>query len=330
LVGIQPQILSSKTDNSGTSIQMIPNLSYDITSKPLSSDFDLTVNGKTVAIDSVYFDPKSTYRLVLEVSGQLKSVDVILLSYHGITMQSESGIKFAAMQNFNVSNNSPVYTQLPGTIQAEKFQVNFGLVAETCTDTGAGQDMGNSTAGDYLDYMVYIPTTGNYSVEYRVAAPVGGTLELRVVDNPLAPVVIHSVVVPNTGGWQAWKSVIAAGNLTQGTHNLRLFVKKAEFNINWFKVSLITSAVSVEGSKGIEVYPNPVNDQLHFNTTGMDGKYQVKITSLQGVVVQQFPVELLAGTSGQTDLSALVDGVYIFSIENKTEKHYCRFIKMKD
>jgi len=56
----------------------------------------------------------------------------------------------------------------------------------------------------------------------------------------------------------------------------------------------------------------------------------VKITSLQGVVVQQFETDISSGSAQQTDLSALPDGVYIFSIENKSEKHYCRFIKMNN
>lgn len=330
LEGIEPEIITSITDNSGTSIQLTSNLIYDITSKPISSDFDVVVNGEAILIDSVYFDPQSTYRLVVSIGQQLKSVDNILLSYHGITLKSETGIPFGAMIDIKVFNNSPLYNRLPGTIQAENYFANSGLSPETCSDTGAGEDMGNTQTGDYLDYLVYVASDGTYSFEYRVAAISGGVIELRVVDNPLAPVVIQTVAVPNTGGWQTWKSVTAKGTLTQGTHTLRLFIKQATYNINWFKATLSTGTSSLDASKTIDVYPNPVKDQIHFNTTGLNGSYNVKITSLQGVVVQQLTVAIQSGSFEQADISALTDGVYIFSIENNSEKHYCRFIKMSN
>ena len=330
LAGIQPEILNTKTDPEGTSIHLVSNLSYDINSLPSASDFEVVVNGKPVAVDSVNFDTKSTYGLIVWVGQQLKSLDTILLSYHGGSIKSETGILFGTMQNVKVLNNSPLYNQLPATIQAEKYHVNSGLSVESSTDTGGGQNMGYTNAGDYLDYLVYVPSDGTYSFEYRVASTSGGTIELRLVDNPSAPTVIQTVAVPNTGGWQTWKSVSATGNLTQGTHTLRLYIKQATFNINWFKVALVTSTTSLDGSKRIDVYPNPVKDQIHFNTLGLNGKYQVKITSLQGVVVQQFAVELQSGSAEQADISALTDGVYIFSVENKSEKLYCQFIKIKN
>jgi len=309
---------------------MISNLSYDINSKPLTSEFDIVVNGITISVDSVYFDPKSTYGFILKVNKQLKSVDTILLSYHGTTLKSNTDLPFGAMVNIKVLNNSPLYNQLPGTVQAENYFVNSGMLVETCTDTGAGLDMGNASTGDYLDYLVNVPSDGTYLFEYRVAATAGGTIELRVVDNPLAPIVINTVAVPNTGGWQIWKSVTATGSLSQGTHTLRLFIKQATYNINWFKAALATGITRLDGSTGIEVFPNPVKDQIHFNTFGLNGSYQVKITNLQGVIVQQFTVELQSGTSEQANISALTEGVYIFSIENKSEKYYTRFIKMKN
>lgn len=330
LADIQPEILNTKTDPSGTSIQLVPNLAYDLSSLPTTADFQVSVNGKPIPVDSVRFDPQSTYRLVVWVGQQLKSVDAILLSYHGSSLKSEAGLVFEPMQNTKVFNNSPFYASLPGTIQAENYHVNSGLSAEITTDTGDGQNMGHTHAGDYLDYLVYVPADGTYEFEYRVAAPVGGTIELRVVDNPSSPNLLHTVAVPNTGGWQIWKSVTAKGDLTQGTHTLRLFVKKAEFNINWIKVTLATNSSGIGELKGIKVYPNPVRNQLQFHTEGLQGSYEVKITNLQGVVVQQFPIELTVGLKEQTDISALAEGIYIFSIGNKSETHYSRFIKMNN
>ena len=312
----QPEILNTKTDDQGTAINLISNLSYDINSLPLSSDFTVTVNGKPVSVDSVKFDPTSTQGLVVWVGQQLKSTDVILLSYQGNLLKSSTGLPFAEMQSVKVFNNSPLYTPLPGTIQAEKNHVNSGLSAETTTDTGGGQNMGYTNAGDYLDYLVYVPAGGTFWFEYRVASISGGTIELRLVDDPAAPVVIQTVTVPNTGGWQTWKSVAVLGELTEGTHTLRLYIKKAEFNINWFKVTKqVTGLSNREGEKRMEVYPNPVKDKLFIETQGNDGQTEVSIFDLSGRLL------LLKSFNDQTsrmeiDFSGFGKGSYIVRTKN--------------
>ncbi|HET6556535.1 MAG TPA: carbohydrate-binding protein, partial [Prolixibacteraceae bacterium] len=329
LAGVLPEILNSKTDQEGKSIYLTSNVSFDGNSSPLATDFSVTVNGKPVATDTVYLDTQSSYGLVVKVDQQLKSTDVILLSYHGNTLKTPSGLVFGAMENIKVFNNSPLYVTLPGTIQAEKFNVNVGLSLETCTDTGGGQNIAYTNTGDYLDYFVSIPTNGTYSIDYRVASTAGGTIELRLADNPSAPVTIHSVTVPNTGGWQTWRTVTATGQLPQGTHTLRVFIKKQEFNLNWFKVSLVTSSSSIDDAKKVEVYPNPANDYLHLKTSGLKGSYRVKISSLQGAIVKQFTAEITPGADLQMNVSSLAEGTYIFTMENKSEKHYSKFIKKK-
>jgi hypothetical protein len=325
LVNVEPKILNIKTDESGKFIQLTPNINYDVNALPQISDFGLLVNGKNVTIDSIYFTNSSA--LILSVGQQLKSVDTILLSYNGNSLKSESGNLFPVLTNTTVFNNSPLYLQLPGTVQAENYVVNSGMTSETCSDVGAGLDMGHTDAGDYLDYLVYVPYNGTFSFEYRVASTMGGNIELRLADNPSKQTIINTVSVPNTGGWQTWQSVTASGDLAQGTHTLRLYVKKAQFNINWFKVALITGITSIDGSKKIDVFPNPANDLIHFNMVGLSGNYQVKITNIQGIIVKEYLLKLISGSENYMDVSTLSNGIYIFSIGNQTENYYCRFIK---
>lgn len=322
-----PEILNIKTDNEGKSIYLTSNLSFDGNSAPSATDFSVTVNGNPVATQAVSFDVKSSYGLVVKIDQQFKSTDVILLSYNGTTLKTPSGLVFGALENIRVFNNSPVYVTLPATIQAEKFNVNVGLSLETCTDTGGGQNIAYTNNGDYLDYNVSIPSTGTYSIDYRVASTMGGTIELQLADNPSAPVIIHSVTVPNTGGWQTWKTVTVTGQLPQGNHTLRVFIRKQEFNLNWFKVSLATSSTTIENAQKVKVYPNPANDYLHLTTADLKGPCQVKITSLQGATLQQFTTEIIPGEDLPINVSSLPEGPYIFTLENKLEKHTCLFIK---
>ncbi|MFY9151977.1 MAG: carbohydrate-binding protein [Prolixibacteraceae bacterium] len=329
LVNVLPEILSIKTNDAGTLIKIISNLKFDPNSKLQKEDFELKVNGEIVGIDSVWYDAVSGFGIEMNFVQKLKSTDQILVSYSGNTLKSETGFPVAAFANFSAVNNSPKYNNLPGTIQAENYLVNFGLSSETCSDTGGGTDMGYTNAGDYLDYLVYVPYDRNFSFECRVAAPVGGKIEFRLVDDPANPVIVSSVVVPNTGGWQSWKSVSATGMLTKGTHTLRLYVKQAEFNINWFKVSVITGLMDLASFEQISTFPNPVKDLFRFDAHGLSGTYSLKIINMQGLVVKQSVQEMNNNTSGSMDVSDLADGVYIFSIENKKEKFQNRIVKLK-
>jgi len=330
IANVPSKFISASTTIDGNSILINTNKPLDKSVSLNIADFTVKTGTKILPVSSVTYSDQSSSSVVLTISQPVIYGNVVKAFYNGSTLKSDDGGILAISSDIAVLNNTPFRTTLPGQIEAENYFVNSGLSSETCTDTGAGLDMGNTQTGDYLDYLVYVSADGTYAFDYRVASISGGMIELRIVDNPVAPIVVQTVAIPNTGGWQTWKTVTAKGTLTQGTHILRLFIKQATYNINWFKVKLATGNTSLDASKTIDVFPNPVKDQIHFNTFGLNGSYTVKITNMEGLVVQQFKVELQSGSSEQADISTLADGIYIFSIENKSEKQYCRFIKMNN
>jgi hypothetical protein len=131
---------------------------------------------------------------------------------------------------------------IPGLIEAENFDdggegvayhdttaANLGgqyrqtgVDIEVTADVGGGYSLGYIAPGEWLKYTVSVATTGNYTLEVRVASPgAGGTFHVEVdgvnATGPLA--------VPNTGGWQIWRSVVLAGiPLTAGPHVLRVVI----------------------------------------------------------------------------------------------------------
>jgi hypothetical protein len=86
-------------------------------------------------------------------------------------------------------------------------------------DTG-GLYVGYTKAGEWLEYTVNVAVAGTYKIDFRVASGgSGGKFHLEV-DGANAT---GSLAVPNTGGWQTWKTITKTGvNLTAGTHVLRL------------------------------------------------------------------------------------------------------------
>ena len=328
VTGVPTKITNAATSVDGNSILVNINKQFDKSVSLNASDFIVTVGSNNLPVSSASYSNDSPGTIVLNIGQMILYGNIVKISYSGTNLKSDDGLVLSPFADILVQNATPFRTTLPGQIEAEQFQVNSGLSAETCTDTGGGQDMGYTDAGDYLDYLVYVPSDADFTFEYRLASTMGGSIELRLVDQPASPVLIHTVTVPNTGGWQTWKSVLASGSLTQGPHVLRVYVKQAQFNFNWLKISFVTGVNSINGTKNLEVFPNPVRDLINLKTEGLSGTFTVNIINQQGEVVKQFPITLGQGSPDQINVSSLPDGFYIFSIENQTEKYHYSIVKL--
>jgi len=120
-------------------------------------------------------------------------------------------------------------------IQAENYSNMSGVQKEACTDAGGGQDVGWIDAGDWMAYNnINIPSTGTYTLQYRVASPSGGQLSS---DLNAGAIQLGSVNVPATGGWQNWTTVSKTVNLNAGTYNFGIYAQTGGYNINWFSIT---------------------------------------------------------------------------------------------
>ncbi len=128
----------------------------------------------------------------------------------------------------------PTPHAIPGKIEAENYYNMSGVQTESCSE--GGLNVGWIDTGDWINYFVYVQTTGTYRVDYRVASPNNtGTVDLQIGSTTQV-----SASIPNTGGWQSWTTVSATVSLTAGYQNFRLFAASGGWNINWFQVALAT------------------------------------------------------------------------------------------
>jgi len=124
---------------------------------------------------------------------------------------------------------------LPGTLQAESYCGMSGVQTETTTDTGGGQNVGYIDTGDWMYYRVNAPTTGTYTVQYRVASlSGGGSIRLEPYGGGTA---YGTISVPSTGGWQTWTTISQSVTLSAGVHDIAVVAATGGFNINWFSFS---------------------------------------------------------------------------------------------
>ena len=148
---------------------------------------------------------------------------------------------------------------MPGTVQAENYDRGGPGVAyhdttsgnssglyrgdhvdlQFATDTGGGYKTKDAVAGEWLKYSVNVRAAGTYSINVRVASlGNGGTFHIEVngVDRT------GPLTVPNTGGWQTWRTVTRTGvALSSGPQVIRLVLDSngssgLTGNFNWIAV----------------------------------------------------------------------------------------------
>lgn len=160
---------------------------------------------------------------------------------------------FDAAGNRSVNSNTVSVTTLPNsttipatsTIQAEAFNAQSGVITETTTDTGGGQNIGAANNGDYIqfdnvDFGASALRTFRARVASGAAGGVSGTVNVRL-DSRTGPS-IGGFAVSNTGGWQSWTTI--PGNITGVTdvHTVYITfdsgVPDAFVNVNWFTFAL--------------------------------------------------------------------------------------------
>ncbi len=140
---------------------------------------------------------------------------------------------------------------IPGTVQAANYDTggqgvaynvasvngtansyrSDGVDLEACTDTGCGDDIGWTAAGQWFRYTVNVATAGTYTVSLRLASPSGVTDGLHIASSSGANL-SGNINVPATGGWQTWTTVTATVTLPAGQQTLAIDQDNGGWNIH--------------------------------------------------------------------------------------------------
>ena len=131
------------------------------------------------------------------------------------------------------------FVQLPANCrifsQAEDFVEMNGVQTENCTDHGEGLNVGYIDDGDWMEYDINIPITGNYIFSVRAASLDGGGV-INIINNDNS---LDNINISATGGWQNWQTIEGGiVTLEEGMQRFRLLAPTGGFNLNWFEISL--------------------------------------------------------------------------------------------
>ncbi len=114
-------------------------------------------------------------------------------------------------------------------IEAENYTGMKDVATEPCSDTGGGENVGYIDNGDWMDYAVNIPDTGNYTINYRVKGwNREAEIQLKQDDAILASTQVY------TG--DVWNTVTSNSFLLQkGVQMVRVYAGNGGFNLNWLE-----------------------------------------------------------------------------------------------
>lgn len=197
--------------------------------------FTVLVNGEERVITSVNEDPSKDRLVKLTLDKYLIKGDDITVNYSGISIQSESNKTLKTFTDLVINNVSPDRVVIPGLIEVEDFDYMTGMGTEDTSDEGGGKNFGYTDVGDYSDYSIFVPETGNYGIKFRVAGYDEGSIGLYSVDENEVETELVVVTTVITNGWQTWETVADNLFIEEGIHKLRMRILKGGFNFNWIE-----------------------------------------------------------------------------------------------
>jgi hypothetical protein len=118
-------------------------------------------------------------------------------------------------------------------VEAEDYDVVSGIDLEDTGDVGGGQNIGWIDQGDFIEYTVNIPSTGEYLIQYRVA----GLWDTLGFENRIGGVLVDTHAMDSTGDWQNWVTQSSVINLIAGEQTMRFDFIDGPININWIRLT---------------------------------------------------------------------------------------------
>ena len=120
----------------------------------------------------------------------------------------------------------------PGRIEAEDWDDKSDPQYEIpSTDVGGGQEMVGIVNGSWMDYNISVPTSGMYTVNFRVATPQNfAQFQVKV-----GSTILGTLNILSTGGWDTWNTVpLTNVQLSAGQQTIRIqSIANETANFNW-------------------------------------------------------------------------------------------------
>jgi hypothetical protein len=311
--GVPPKIVSASVASNGLSVEIFLNKNLQDVSNEFPF-FSVKINDAFGKIDKV---SSNNTKITISLKNPIRYADLVLVDFSGSTIKSTDGGELKEIVDLQATNSlkAPVYSTIPGKVEAEKYTVSFGIQTEGTSDTGGGQNVGYIDSGDWLDFAVDVAEDGNYTVEYRVAGQGAGKIILQIPGSSETKT-LATTSFPATGAWQTWTTVKTTVSLKKGKQILRAFFANGQTNINWINfIKDTNTGMKTINDAGFEIFPNPAGKELKIRSNGFEFD-KIEIIDMSGKMLFSKNVEYAQNYHIPLALS---DGTYILKVSNKSE-----------
>jgi parallel beta-helix repeat protein len=235
-------------------------------------------------------------------------------AYTGLPSSPDANIQF---EDFDHGGEGLAYHDLDTANNGgQKYRGASGVDIQTTTDAGGGYNLGYVKAGEWLNYTVAIPFDGLYALQVRVAnAASGGAFHLQD-ENGVN--LTGKMTVPNSGGFQTWKTILSSVNLTAATHTLRVVfdansTSGSVGNFNWWQ--LIAPALPTIPAVPADLIATPIDAttiKLTWSDVSGESEYRIE-RSTDGVMFAPLAT-VAANQTGYSDSSVSGSATFYYRV----------------
>jgi len=135
------------------------------------------------------------------------------------------------LENFNKGGQNNAYYDTDVVNNGGQYRTLESVDIEATTDAGAGYNVGWVSAGEWMEYLVSVTSSGFYKIDLRAASITdGNSIHYELDGNTIG----GALAVNNTGGLQTYANFSSTVELPGGLHVLRIKIdaSKGGFNLN--------------------------------------------------------------------------------------------------
>ncbi len=266
---------------------------------------------RSICVDSLFYNQEGAIQLIQQTREHGSSYYDEALIVPGIIEMEDynQGGQGTAFSDSDTSNNGNAYRK-DEAVDVEMY-------------SPGNYNIGWTGGGEWLEYTVNVLEAGTYDFEVQVASPIGtSSFHIEVNDENVS----GSVSIPNTGGWQTYKTVTVRNiPLHKGTHFLRFFEETGGFNadkMTVIKSGFISAANDINVEKNrFNIFPNPAKEKVSVRVTGNSSAvYQFNICTMAGHIIKEFTGNTPDGKKNfELDLNGIKAGTYLLVIKSNEE-----------
>ena len=152
-------------------------------------------------------------------------------------------------EDFDRGGEGVAYRDLTANNEGGAYRPSEGVDLSVCNDVGGGYMVSHTKAGEYLEYLIDVPTAGSYDFHVRLASSSTGGMFYATFDgaDKTGP-----IVVPDTGGSSAWQTLSVTGlSLNAGWQKMCIVLcangeDGTLANLNYFQLGELSAGISLD------------------------------------------------------------------------------------